>query len=185
MSRRMVRHQRPLFSSLFDTDVDFPGLDLNVWPFLLNLVEDRDQDVAPQPAETQEQWQGRNVCKVMRNPLDLVYTVVEIRDNTYCISMPLGKDFKTENLDVKIKDHQAIIQVKTEQESQDGTSHLSQVYTKKIPIPEEAKLGELKSHLTHDGVLKIRIPLPAPEPVQQQAMDIPIAVDVDDTAAPA
>jgi len=155
---------------------------MTLWPHLLDLVED-EEDLIP---GKEKQWHGRNVTRVVRNPIDLAYTVVEIKDNMFCINMPLGKDFKPENLDVKIKDRHAIITIRTEQQSEDGTSHLSQVFTKKIPFPDEAKLAEVKSLLTHEGVLKIRAPLPEPEGIQQrEGMDIPIAIELQDKPPPA
>ncbi|CAG7821220.1 unnamed protein product, partial [Allacma fusca] len=151
-------------------------------------IHDRKQEKSKEfPAKekklTNKTCGATSIRKIIRSAIDPVHTIVEISKGQFCISVPVGKDFKPENLDVKIKDRVAIVEMKIEQTSEDGTSILSQVFTKKITLPEEAKLEEVKSRLTPEGVLKIEVPLPVPEnPSKPQAVEIPVTMEVEDSS---
>jgi len=168
-----------------------PENNVGVWPLLLNFVEDGTQEKVKQVApkeRPQQQVRRRHpagVCKIVRNPLDPVYTIVEVKEGNFCVSIPLGEDFKPENLDVKVKDREVVVQIKIEKSSEDGTSQLTQIFTKKVALPEEVKVEEVKSRLTPEGVLKIEAPLPVPEPVEPpkpQAVEIPVTMEIDENS---
>jgi len=166
--------------------------DIGLWPFLLSLVDDSIPETgAPQvPKRGRQRQQSRaqpapTVCKIIKHPIDPVYTVVELSEGVFSVSIPVGEGFKPENLDVKVKDREVIVQMKIDQASEDGMSELSQVFTKKVALPEEVKVEEVKSRLTPEGVLKIEAPLPVPqEPPKPEAVDIPVTMEVEDRRAP-
>jgi len=164
-------------------DPGTPDIDISLWPLLLSLIESASDNQQQQIRNAQDpKSKNPTVCKVIRTPIDPVYTILEVKDGLFTISIPLGQEFKPENVDVKVRDRQVVVEIKSEQSSEDGTSQLTQVFTKKVPIPEEVKAEDIKSRLTHDGVLKIEAPLPVPEePPKPQAVDIPVTVTMETT----
>jgi HSP20 family molecular chaperone IbpA len=101
------------------------------------------------------------------------------KDGKFTVSIPLGKHVKPEDLKVTIKDRELIVDVKTESKSEDGSSRLYQELTKKIPMPEEVMVDQVKTVLTPEGVLKIEAPLPQAGPAKPQSVEIPVRMDLD------
>jgi len=112
--------------------------------------------------------------KILRNPIDPVWTVVESKEGKFTVSIPLGKDAKPDNVKLSVRDRDFYIKIKLEKSSEDGTSHLKQVFTKRVPLPEDVIVDEIKSNLTSEGVLKIEASVPIPEEVP-----IPVSLDED------
>ncbi|CAG7719124.1 unnamed protein product, partial [Allacma fusca] len=108
-----------------------------------------------------------------------VKTETSTKDGKFSVSIPLGKDVKPEDLKVTIKDRQLIVDVKTESKSEDGTSRLYQEFTKKIALPEEVNVSEVRTILTPEGVFKIEAPLPVAGPAKPQPIEIPVRMDLD------
>ncbi|CAG7836424.1 unnamed protein product, partial [Allacma fusca] len=90
--------------------------EIGIWPLLLELVDEgtpeKDQRLGRRESQGRRGRAGSGraatVCKIQKNPMDPVYTVVETSDDKFTISIPVGKDFSPENLDVKVKDRVSV-----------------------------------------------------------------------------
>jgi HSP20 family molecular chaperone IbpA len=99
---------------------------------------------------------------VMNTPIDPVSTTVETKEGKFLVSIPLGKDSNSEDIKLRVDEGDLYIEIKYEKFSEDGTSHLSQVFTKKVSLPEDLKGDSLKSKLTREGDLIIEAVLALP-----------------------
>jgi len=103
--------------------------------------------------------------KFLKNSIDPVGTTVTNQDGKFTISMDVGMEAKAEDVKVNVREHDIYIEIKMVKWSEDRTSVLSQVFTKKVTLPEEAKVDDITSNLTPEGILKIETPVAVPEVV--------------------
>nr|UQK61706.1 small heat shock protein [Endomyzostoma scotia] len=68
--------------------------------------------------------------------------------------------FTPEEITVKTKDNNLIVQAKHEEKSDSG--HVFREYNKMYQLPEGVKLDEMKSFLTQNGSLCVEAPVPLP-----------------------
>ncbi|CAG7821222.1 unnamed protein product [Allacma fusca] len=129
--------------------------EIGFWPQFLDdgKQEKTNKFPANEKKLTNKSCDSTAICKILRSTIDPFHTIVEISESQFCISIPVGRDFKPENLDVMEKDRVVIVEIKTEQTSEDGSSQLSQVFTKKIALLDEVNVEEIKSRLTPQGFL--------------------------------
>jgi HSP20 family molecular chaperone IbpA len=97
----------------------------------------------------------------------------------YAVTIPLGKDVKPEDVKVAIKDRDLVVDVKVESKAEDGSSRLYQELTKKVRLPDEVKVNEVKTVLSPEGILNVEAPLPQAGSVRPQMVEIPVNMDLD------
>ncbi|CAG7700721.1 unnamed protein product [Allacma fusca] len=99
----------------------------------------------------------------------------------FTVAVPLGKDVKPEDLKVTIKERQLVLDVKVESKSEDGSSRLYQEITKKLNLPDEVKVNEVKTVLSPEGILIVEAPLPQVGATRSRAgvIEIPVNMDLD------
>ena len=98
----------------------------------------------------------------------------------YTVNVPLGSQIHPNDIKITIKNHTLIVEAKKEKKSEDGSSstRLYQEVTRKITLPENIDINEIKS-VFDNGVLKIEAPLPKPALPEPPAgpTSIPIRID--------
>lgn len=67
------------------------------------------------------------------------------------------KNFKPEEVSVKVADNNVIIEAKHDERSEDG-SFVSRHFSRRYAVPEDCSIKDIASTLSADGILTIRAP---------------------------
>jgi HSP20 family molecular chaperone IbpA len=93
----------------------------------------------------------------------------------FTVTIPLGAGVKPEDLKVAVKDRELTVSVKGSSDSEDGTARLVQEYTKKITLPEDVQVHQVKTVLSAEGILTIEAPIPETASTRAKVVEIPIS----------
>ncbi|CAL1265526.1 unnamed protein product [Larinioides sclopetarius] len=100
---------------------------------------------------------------------------VKNTDKEFQVSLNV-KQFKPEDIEVKIVDNYVVIHAKHE-EKKDENSFCSREFTRRYMLPKECQAETVTSSLTTDGMLKIVAPKKAIEEPPKQERKVEVTVD--------
>ncbi|CAO1343992.1 unnamed protein product [Diamesa tonsa] len=83
------------------------------------------------------------------------------------------KSFEPEEISVKVKDQQVIIEGKHE-EREDGQGFVTRQFTRRYVLPAEIDLNTVSTYVNNSGVMTIKATKPIPAAVESNERSIPI-----------
>ena len=86
--------------------------------------------------------------------------IVQEGDHQKClVNLRMGSDFAPEDLKIRVNKGVVCVDAKKRHQSHDGNHQVYQEVCRKFTLPEGVNPREVKSHLDHNGVLRIEAPI--------------------------
>jgi len=86
--------------------------------------------------------------------------IIQEGDQQKClVNLRMGHDFAPEDLKIRVNNNVVTVDAKKRDQSQDGNHQVYQEVCRRFTLPEGVNAREVKSHLDHNGVLRIEAPV--------------------------